>query len=44
MCMIEIVMMVEECLNIQFENRELMQIQTFSDLDTYIRSQLALRA
>ena len=42
MGMMEIVMMVEECLDIQLENRELMQIQTFSDLDTYIRGQLDL--
>jgi len=40
--MMEIVMMVEECLDIQLENRELMQIHTFSDLDTYIRGQLDL--
>lgn len=44
MGMMEIVMMVEECLDIQLENRELMQIQTFSDLDTYIRGQLDLPA
>ena len=42
MGMMEIVMMVEECLDIQLENRELMQIHTFSDLDSYIRRQLDL--
>ena len=36
MTMMEVVMMVEECLDIRLENQHLMQIQTFSDLDQYI--------
>lgn len=42
MTMMEVVMMVEECLDIRLENQHLMQIQTFSDLDQYITGQLNL--
>jgi acyl carrier protein len=36
MTMMEIVMMVEECLGIHIENEELLEIQSFVDLDKYI--------
>ena len=41
MTMMEVVIMVEECLGIRLENQALMQIQTFRDLDDYIKTQLA---
>lgn len=40
MTMMEIVMMVEECLGIHIENEKLMEIETYSDLDKYISDHL----
>jgi 3-hydroxyacyl-[acyl-carrier-protein] dehydratase len=44
MSMIEIVMVVEECLGINLDNQDLVKIQTYSDLETYIRVKLNLLA
>ena len=41
MAMMEVVMMVEECLGIRLENKDLMQIQTIGDLNGYIKKQVA---
>jgi 3-hydroxyacyl-[acyl-carrier-protein] dehydratase len=40
MTMMEIVMMVEECLEIQIDNQDLMNLQTIGDLNTYIKKVL----
>jgi 3-hydroxyacyl-[acyl-carrier-protein] dehydratase len=37
MTIMEIVMMVEECLEIRFDNDKLMQMETLSDLNKYIK-------
>ncbi len=37
MTMMEIVMMIEECLNIKIENKDLMEIRTMGDLDAYVQ-------
>lgn len=42
MTMMEVVMMVEECLNIRLENQDLMKIQTYGDLDRYVAERLKL--
>lgn len=44
MTMMEIVMMIEECLNIQIDNKDLMEIRTLGELDTYIQKTLAPQA
>jgi acyl carrier protein len=36
MTMIEIVMMAEECLEIQIDNQDLMKIATIGDLNAYL--------
>lgn len=43
MTMMEVVMMVEECLVIRMENQDLMNIRTYGDLDGYIATQLKLK-
>ena len=40
MTMMEVVMMVEECLQIQIDNQDLMNLQTIGDLNTYIKKVL----
>lgn len=40
MTMMEIVIVMEECLGIQMENEELMEIETYGDLDRYVSSKL----
>lgn len=40
MTMMEIVMMVETCLNIQIDNQDLMSVRTLGDLDTFIHKTL----
>lgn len=40
MTMMEIVMMVEECLDIRVENAELMQIRRFGELNAYVSGKL----
>lgn len=40
MTMMEIVIVVEECLGIKMENEDLMEIQTYGDLDSYVSSKL----
>ena len=40
MTMMEIVMVMEECLGIKMENEELMEIETYGDLDRYVSSKL----
>ncbi len=37
MTMMEVVMMVEECLDIQIDNQDLMNLQTIGELNTYIK-------
>lgn len=37
MTIMEIVMMVEECLGVRFDNDKLMQMETLSDLNKYIK-------
>ncbi|MDF1753115.1 MAG: phosphopantetheine-binding protein [Verrucomicrobiales bacterium] len=40
MTMMEVVMMVEECLGIHIENEQLMEIETYGELDKYIAENL----
>ena len=40
MTMMEIVIVMEECLGIKMENEELMEIETYGDLDQYVSSKL----
>ncbi len=40
MTMMEIVMMVEECLEIQIDNQDLMSVRTLGDLNTFIKKSL----
>ena len=40
MTMMEIVMMVEECLEIQIDNQDLMKVRTLGDLNTFIQKTL----
>ena len=40
MTMMEVVMMVEECLEIQIENQDLMNVRTLGDLNTFIKKSL----
>jgi 3-hydroxyacyl-[acyl-carrier-protein] dehydratase len=40
MTMMEIVMMVEECLEIQIENQDLMTVRNLGDLNTFIQKSL----
>lgn len=40
MTMMEIVVVMEECLGISMENEELMDIETYGDLDQYVSSKL----
>jgi Acyl carrier protein len=40
MTMMEIVMMVEECLEIQIENQDLMSVRTLGDLNSFIKKSL----
>jgi acyl carrier protein len=44
MTMMEVVMMVEECLDIRIENEDLMKIRTYGDLDGYVTALLKLDA
>jgi len=37
MTMMEIVMMVEECLEIRVDNQDLMNVRTYGDLNAYIK-------
>lgn len=41
MTMMEIVIAVEECLGITIENEDLMEIQTYGELDKYVASKLS---
>ena len=40
MTMMEVVMMVEECLGIRLENEDLMKVRTVGDLNAYIKKQV----
>lgn len=40
MTMMEVVMMVEECLQIHIDNQDLMNLQTIGDLNTFIKKVL----
>jgi 3-hydroxyacyl-[acyl-carrier-protein] dehydratase len=40
MTMMEIVMMVESCLDIQIDNQDLMSVRTLGDLDAYLKKTL----
>lgn len=42
MTMMEIVMMVEECLGIRIENQDLMSVRTYADLNKFIAEQLEM--
>ncbi|MEM8868101.1 MAG: phosphopantetheine-binding protein [Verrucomicrobiota bacterium] len=43
MTMMEIVMMVEECLGFRLENQDLIQIRTYGALEAYISTKLELQ-